>query len=224
MSPREIDALYGLPLGEFTAARNELAKRTGDASIKALKKPSISAWAINQLARTRELDLRRLVNAGEQLEQAQREAVRTGDQKAFDKARRDEREAVRRLRSAAAEILREGGHTASDATLDRIARTLNAAAATKEGRELLREGRLTEDVEPQAFDALLALASAAPKRKATAKKTERADEKKSAERAKAARSEADDLDAKAREAEREAKRLRDRAKRAAERAERLRGR
>jgi hypothetical protein len=44
-----IDELYQLPLDEFTAARNALAKSTGDASIKKLEKPSLSAWAVNQL-------------------------------------------------------------------------------------------------------------------------------------------------------------------------------
>jgi hypothetical protein len=55
---REPDDLYALPLEEFTAARNELArslKAAGDADeaarVKKLKKPPVSAWAVNQLAR-----------------------------------------------------------------------------------------------------------------------------------------------------------------------------
>src|SRR5215467_11730128 len=52
----EVDALFKLPLAEFTGVRNSLAarlKRDGcadDASlVKALAKPSVSAWAVNQL-------------------------------------------------------------------------------------------------------------------------------------------------------------------------------
>src|ERR1041384_90963 len=52
----EVDALFKLPLAEFTSARNDLAarlKREGRANdsnfVKALAKPSISAWAVNQL-------------------------------------------------------------------------------------------------------------------------------------------------------------------------------
>src|SRR5437762_1838239 len=49
MSSETTDPLYQLPLDEFTAARNALAKETGDASIKKLEKPSLAAWAVNQL-------------------------------------------------------------------------------------------------------------------------------------------------------------------------------
>ena len=52
----DVDALFKLPLAEFTGARNNLAarlKREGRANdsslVKALAKPSISAWAVNQL-------------------------------------------------------------------------------------------------------------------------------------------------------------------------------
>src|SRR5688572_8410062 len=52
----EMRRLYRLPLGEFTAVRNALAKQLqkkgeGDAAneVKALPKPSVSAWAVNQL-------------------------------------------------------------------------------------------------------------------------------------------------------------------------------
>jgi len=97
----EVDRLYELPLEEFTAARNELAKQLGDASIKQLKKPKVPAWAVNQLARRREVDVRRLLRAGEQLEQAQRHAVEGGDHQAFERARDAERDALRRLRRRA---------------------------------------------------------------------------------------------------------------------------
>ena len=83
----EVDRLYKLPLEEFTAARNDLAKQLGDASVKQLKKPTVPAWTVNQLARTREVDVRRLLRAGEQLEQAQKQAVEGGDQQAFERAR-----------------------------------------------------------------------------------------------------------------------------------------
>ena len=130
----EVDRLYELPLEEFTAARNELAKRLGDTSVKQLKKPTVPAWTVNQLARTREVDVRRLLRAGEQLEQAQKQAVEGGDQKAFERARGAERDALRRLRSQAADLLRAGGHPANDSTLERVTSTLRAGSATEEGR------------------------------------------------------------------------------------------
>ena len=52
----EVDELYKLPLAEFTAARNALAGRLRKAGlrddadrVKLLGKPSVSAWAANQL-------------------------------------------------------------------------------------------------------------------------------------------------------------------------------
>ena len=47
----EIAGLYQLPLADFTAARNALAKQAGAraSEVKALQKPPVAAWAINQL-------------------------------------------------------------------------------------------------------------------------------------------------------------------------------
>ena len=51
-----VDQLYGLPLEEFTKARDAEARRLraeGDkdaaAAVKALEKPTKAAWAINQV-------------------------------------------------------------------------------------------------------------------------------------------------------------------------------
>ena len=225
----DVDRLYELPLDEFTSARNELAKRTGDASIKELKKPSVSAWAVNQLARRREVDLRRLLRAGEQLEKAQKDAVRGRGQAEFEQARRDERDALRRLRAGAADLLRDGGHPASDQSLERVAKTLRAGAATEEGRTTLREGRLSDDLEPQGFDAFAALAGKLPPPKKRAPKpparrpnaAQRRRAEKAQEAADAARADADDADAQVKKAERQLDKLRRDAARAAERAERL---
>ena len=46
-----LDRLYQLPLSEFVSARNALAKESGtdSAEIRSLPKPSLPAWAVNQL-------------------------------------------------------------------------------------------------------------------------------------------------------------------------------
>jgi hypothetical protein len=208
----EVDRLYELPLEEFTASRNELAKRLGDASVKQLKKPTVPAWTVNQLARSREVDIRRLLRAGEQLEQAQNQAV--------ERARDAERDALRRLRSQAADLLRAGGHPANDSTLERVASTLRAGSATEEGRALLREGRLNEELEPQGFGALAGVKPAAPR--ARKKGPDKTRARKARDDADAASAAAEAVAARARDAERELDELRRAAKRAAEKAERLR--
>jgi hypothetical protein len=218
----EVDRLYALPLAEFTAARNALAKELSDPELRKLKKPTVPAWAVNQLARRREVDMRRLIRAGEALESAQRDAVAGGDQQAFERARRDEREAVKKLRTEAAELLGADGHAASDAHLETIARTLHAGASTEAGRTALREGRLTEELEPSGFEAFAGLAPApARKRRESAQPSEDGRLRKARDEAKEARQAADEAEARAAEAERTAGTLRREAERAAQQAERL---
>jgi hypothetical protein len=159
----ELDRLYGLPLDEFTRARDELARsirQEGDAEraaeIKGLRKPSVPAWVVNQLARQRELDVQRLVKAGEQLAGAQAEAMRSQKGDAFLEARRDEQRALEALAAGAREILAEAGR--GSGALDRVLATLRAGSLTEDGRALLKRGRLTEELEPPGFEALAGLA------------------------------------------------------------------
>jgi hypothetical protein len=158
----QIDRLYGLPLDEFTRARDELARRVrqeGDggraAEIKQLRKPSLPAWVVNQLARQRELDMQRLLKAGEQLAGAQAEAIRAQSGDAFLEARRDEQHALEALAARAREILADAGR--GTAALDRVLATLRAGSLTEDGRALLESGRLTEELEPPGFEALAGL-------------------------------------------------------------------
>jgi hypothetical protein len=80
------DELYSLTPGEFTRARDERAKelraegdREAANAVKALRKPTVAAWALNQLARTGRKDLDRLLAAGEELRAAQEELLAGGD-------------------------------------------------------------------------------------------------------------------------------------------------
>ena len=68
----DIDALYGLPLAEFVGARNALAKRAGarGAEVKALPKPNMAAWAVNQLYWHRRAIFDALARASENRRQA----------------------------------------------------------------------------------------------------------------------------------------------------------
>lgn len=157
----ELDRLYALPLNEFTAARDELAKRLradGERDladeVKGLRKPTVAVWLVNQLAREREMDVKRLLKAGEALGKAQASA------KGFAEARSDEQHALERLASAA----REAG--VGPQAADRAIQTLRAASLSEEGRDLLKRGRLTEELEPPGFEALAGMpATKRPKAK-----------------------------------------------------------
>jgi hypothetical protein len=152
------DELFGLAPEQFVAARDELArrlKREGDAeaaaTVKALRRPPLSAWAVNRLARGDGPGLDRLLAAGERLRAAHQAALAGEGADELRSATRAEREAAAGLVEAAMGLLREAGHPATDATRDRVAATLHAAAASPEAADLVRHGRLTADLDPSGF-------------------------------------------------------------------------
>ena len=159
---RELDALYQLPLDRFTAARNELAKRLradGETEaaeqVKALRKPTAAVWLVNRLAREDELDIQRLLKAGESMTRTQAKVARGQSPEGFLEARREEQRALERLARAARKLAdREG---VGSSAIDRATQTLRAAALTEEGRKLLKRGRLTEELQPPGFEALTGL-------------------------------------------------------------------
>jgi hypothetical protein len=223
-----IDRLYGLPLHEFTPARDELARRVrkeGDgeraAEIKQLRKPSLPAWVVNQLARQRELDVQRLLKAGEQLAGAQVEAIRAQSGDAFVEARRDEQRALEALAAGAKEILADAGRGA--AALDRVLATLRAGSLTEDGRALLKSGRLTEELEPPGFEALagLGIPGGSPPPRPAEKAAPRTDESPKSE-TRQRRKLASEARRRVRDLRRELRTLETRAATAERRAEQLR--
>jgi hypothetical protein len=158
----EADELYGLPLDEFVAARTALAKRLRQegradeaAEVGGLRKPSLALWAVNRAARRRAAELEALLAAADR--------VRGGDPDGDQELRG----AVASLAETAAAELRDAGHAASDGTLQRVATTLRAAAASEgEERRALARGALDRELEPAGFEAMAALAAARPPRSA----------------------------------------------------------
>lgn len=165
---RELDALYQLPLNQFTAARDELAKRlrtegkSDEAEqVKALKKPTVAVWLVNRLTREDELDVQRLLKAGESLTKTQTELTRGQSAEGFLAARQEEQRALQRLTRAAHNLAAHEGISSS--AIDRATQTLRAAALTDEGRQLLKRGQLTEELQPPGFEALAGLTPTKPK-------------------------------------------------------------
>ena len=172
MNPRaKATDLYGLPLDEFTKARDALAKEARQAGdkeaadeIKALRKPPVSAWAVNQLARRHPQELKALVKAGEGLRKAQRAAVGGGGPDALRDATRAHRERLEELTSIARHEL-----GAESATLQRVVQNLRTASVDKEASKALLAGTLTGDVEQAGFGQLLSAVPAGGFRKPRAK-------------------------------------------------------
>jgi hypothetical protein len=164
-----LDRLFEAPLDEFVGVRNELARRLRQegrddqaAEVAALRKPTVPVWAVNQLARRQRRDVDLLLDAGHRLRAAQAESKPDEARDAFAKARDAEREAMRRLRAGAEELLAAERGSASPALIDRVLATLRAAAVAEAGRELLARGRLTQELETTGFELA---ASLVPKRK-----------------------------------------------------------
>ena len=157
----DLDRLYQVPLSEFTSARDELTQqlraqgeREKALEIKKLRKPTAGVWVVNQLVRERPLDVQRLLKAGESLTKSQAKAA-AGTPQTFPEARRDEQHALEQLAEGAREIAERAG--IGSPALGKAMETLRAASLTAEGRELLRRGRLTEELEPPGFEALAGL-------------------------------------------------------------------
>jgi len=154
----EVEALYGLPLDEFTKARDTLARarakeqgKDAGAAVKALRKPSVVAWALNQLARRRPEEVEALLEAGARLRRAQTAAVEGGDPDELREATKAEAAEVQVLAGQARSILAETGRGGSPTQEDRLATTLRAAAVDPEGGALLKHGTLTTELSPVGF-------------------------------------------------------------------------
>jgi hypothetical protein len=204
-----IDELYGVGLDVFVARRAELVRElkqqgaTDDAErLAKVRKPTVFAWALNQLARTERRDVDLLLDAGHRLREAQAGVLRGGDRAEFERARQTEREALAGLERAAAKLL----GPSSKALLPQISSTLRTAAVSEEGRELLARGRFVAPLESEGFGALAGLAPAgAPVPRSRKRAADTAREAKAALREAKAR--VRELEQAAREAEADAARL-----------------
>ena len=159
----DTDGLFQLPLTAFTAARNALAgklKRAGKdedaARVKALPKPSLPAWAVNQLYWQHRKAFDRLIDAGDRFREAQ--GAQLGGRKADMRGPLDaRREALSELTRMAADVLRKGGHNPTPDVVRRITTTLEALATYGSHPGAPPAGRLTDDIDPPGFEALAAL-------------------------------------------------------------------
>ena len=144
--------LYGLPADRFTAERNALAAelssegdRDAAAAVKALRKPSAAAWAVNQLVRAEPDLVEALLGAGGELRQAHRQAASGRRAEQLRAAADAERAAVERLMARAPAVL---GRAPSAALSDSIRNTLHAASSDDDARDRVRSGTLTTELRP----------------------------------------------------------------------------
>jgi hypothetical protein len=150
----DIEELYGLPLDRFVAERNALARelrisgrRDEAGAVAQLRKPSVAARAVNQLAREHRRQLRDLFSAGDALSEVQSSVLAgRADGSALSEAAGRERAAVSTLVATARTLLAAEGLAASASVLERVGETLHAAALDENAREPVDEGRLEREL------------------------------------------------------------------------------
>ncbi len=172
MTGMDADDLYGLPLDRFVPERATLVRElrtAGDREeatrVAALRKPSVAAWAVNQLVRTQRRAVDGLLAAGAALRDVQAGVLAgSADARDLRTAAEQERSAVDGLVAAARGLLSAGGHELSPATLERVAETLHAAALDDEARRQVSDGRLVRELRHVGLGGGLGAAPAAPTR------------------------------------------------------------
>ncbi len=145
-----LDHLFQLPFGDFIAARNALAKAARRPDLKQLEKPSLAAWAVNQLHWHHRTLLESLAAAATALREqhGQTLAGARADVPAAEHAHRD---ALRACLAAARGLLAADGHPATPPTIDAIRDTLHAVPTPEVN------GRLTHALTRRGLEALAGL-------------------------------------------------------------------
>jgi hypothetical protein len=145
------DELYGLHPADFTAARNEHAaaarkagNRTLAGRIQALRRPTLSAWASNQLVRRQPDQVPPLISLGESLRQAHRDL----DGEQLRELSRQQHALVGAVARQARQLAAEVGHPVSEDVQHEIEATLHAVLADPQAAQEWAVGQLTKPLSP----------------------------------------------------------------------------
>ncbi|RCK68506.1 hypothetical protein DT076_16120 [Desertihabitans brevis] len=149
-----MDRLFSLDPGDFVAARDALAaeaRSSGDRTraqrIKGLRRPTVSAWVVNLLAREESASVGELLELGEALRAAHQ--TLSADELRPLAAQRTQ--VVEALTRRAARLAADHGHPPSEAVRAEVAGSLQAALADPEVAETVRRGRLSKPVSYSGF-------------------------------------------------------------------------
>jgi hypothetical protein len=214
-----VDELYGLPLERFVPERGVLAKalraegrRADAAQVAALLKPSIVAWAVNQVVRAQPEAAATLWAAGDAVVEAQERVVAgAGSGAELRGAVTVERQALAPLAEAARGLLTGAGRFLGEQNVQVVVETLHAAAVDPGVREDVERGRLTRPLQLAGVGAGASAAAAPPDEAVAAARRERTAQRDRDD---------DETEAERRRAERERRARRDALQRALVRAER----
>jgi len=138
------DGLYAVPAEAFTEARNAAARETADKElsrrVKALKKPSTAAWAVNLLVRREADQIDQVLALGESLRQAA-ESMQGEELRALTRQRR---QLTAALASTARSLARAAEVRLSQAVVDQVEGVLNSAMLDPVAADAVRSGLLVK--------------------------------------------------------------------------------
>ncbi|MGW2260738.1 hypothetical protein ACWCXE_23410 [Streptomyces sp. NPDC001780] len=145
------DELYGLLPGEFVAARDARAAQARKAGgrdlaarIRALRRPTLSAWASNLLVRERADQVEPLVDLGRALRHAHQEL----DGERLRELSRRRHALVTALASQARELAADAGQPVGEQARREVETTLHAVLADQDAAERWAAGRLDRPLSP----------------------------------------------------------------------------
>ncbi|MHA7292397.1 type III secretion system stalk subunit SctO [Arthrobacter sp. HLT1-21] len=146
--------LYGLPLEEFTAGRNALAKSTEDKplaeQIKRLPKPSMAGWLVNMLVQRHQSAMREALELGVALRSAQDRL----DQKLMKELGQQRQRVLTSLGQDSVAVATELGHGVSASVAAEVEQTFRAAMTDPDAAAAVSSGRLLRALSASGWDAV----------------------------------------------------------------------
>lgn len=159
------EELYGLAPEEFTEARTRVEKEVRSAGdralakqVKALRRPALPAWAVNQLVRERADLVHQVVALGESLREAQ--SLLQGN--ALRELTKQRRRLVAAVTAQVKEVAAGRGQRLSDAATRQVEETLQAAMADPRAAEALSSGLLAQPLSSTGLESLAEVLAVVP--------------------------------------------------------------
>lgn len=169
----QVQKLFDAPPEQFTAERDAVVKALvtgGDSeharAVKALRKPPLSVWAVNRLAREHAREIEGLFDAADRVRKLQSQAMAESASSDLAKGTHEVQGQVWKLVQLSKPMLEAVGSTLNPSIERRIQTTLQAASLLPgDEREDVRRGTLEKDLTPVTFTELLSRLPAAEPRK-----------------------------------------------------------
>lgn len=160
--PEAAEPLFELPPEDFTAERDRIAKELkkqgeeeASGRVKALKRPSVTAYALNLVARRHPDLVEAMLEADERLRTAK---SRTD----MDEAKADRQKAISAISGKATSLMADQDRPVTAQVKERLTETLLAVATDDGTRERLKTGHLLKEAEAGGFGGPVTAFDSAP--------------------------------------------------------------